>query len=289
VIAKQKSFRDTVKHLCGWSPLNLSRENGKLTRYPLPERVGPKLEPEEYENLRDNFSDSHFLSIENKSFFEQLSHLHRIVPQPRLYMSREPENCDFTDMTVDSSNCYLSFVAVRCRNGLYSFNVKDSSDIISSVSVLDNSSLIYESNRIVNSHKVFYSSGIVTSSDIWLSSNLVNCHHCWNCHGAEHLSYAINNICYEQDEYLERIKKIRQDMKRSAYAISQQGDQCIGSENHQQSSWYIKCNNIDYCLNCYQLSDSSNNILCSSQKGSRDRNNCYLTGNANHVCDIMHS
>ena len=146
-MAKQKSFRDAVKHLCGWSPLSLSRQDGKLTRYPVAERVGKRIEPDEYEDLRDTFLDSNELWDDQASFFEQFSQLYRSVPQPRLCLSREPENCDFSDMTVDSSNCYLSFVAVRCVNGLYSFNVKDSSDVLSSVSVRDNSSIVYESNR----------------------------------------------------------------------------------------------------------------------------------------------
>ena len=143
--------------------------------------------------------------------------------------------------------------------------------------------------EIVNSHKIFYSSWIVTSSNIWFSSNLTNCHHCWDCHDVEHLSYAINNIVFDKNEYEQRVAQLSQKMHYSDYRIIKQGSQCIGSKTCNNSSWCIKCSNLEHCLSCYQLSDSNNNILCSSQKGSRNRYNCYLTGNANDVYDIMHS
>ena len=282
------SFEDSVISLASWSPLVLYKNEWKLCRFPESARVWIIVDPITHDEKRLSLVDEVFVDYTG-DVFEDIITLFKKYPKARLYHHKWPVNCDYTDMTGYSKDCYLSFVPVRCSNVLYSFHTKDSHDVISSTTVLDNSSIVYASSMVVNSHKVFLSKWIMASSNIWLSSNLLNCSWCRWCSDLQNKQYCIGNVQYSEEEFLRTFSELKRDLSTLSWSKDLWAVENFWSTWCKGSTWCISCEDLEESLCSFQITQGKNVLMSSSSKWSRERYNTYLTGNANHVYSIMHS
>ena len=118
-------------------------------------------------------------------------------------MAYECENSKYSDTSLGTKNCYLSFNAqLNVENVLYSCFVKQNcSDVVNSAAVFLYSSVIFESKNIRQSSFIFYCVNIDNSSDLRFCCDMIGCHHCMDCECLVNKSYCINNQQFTKEEY----------------------------------------------------------------------------------------
>lgn len=140
-----------------------------------------------------------------KQFMEQLSELFNKVPRFSI-MNTKSINCQYSNMTVDSKNCYLVFGCVRNENCDYGHIVWDSKDSVDNL-YIHKSELCYECIDCLNCNKLLYSQECESCAD---SIGLYDCRDCLNCIGCvglRHKSYYIFNQPVSKKEYEDFLTK----------------------------------------------------------------------------------
>ena len=61
---------------------------------------------------------------------------------------------------------------------------------------------VYDSSCVISSYNVFFSRLIEWSNNMWYCDDCIGCTECLGCTGLRNVSYHIENIGYEKDEYL---------------------------------------------------------------------------------------
>lgn len=204
---KNTPWREYLKTIVSCRSLTLHRNSGFVSVFPETKKVHVV----SHKDFNEQRNNSLYVDYNiNKSFFENFASLSQIVQLPPTILYGDCENSAFSDQTLGSKNCYLSFVVIRdCENILYSFSVKEhSTNIYNSIMVRDNSDNIFCSRGIIKSFKIFYSSYLIGCSDVRFSANLINCHDCLFCSDLENQSYHIHNIQYPKEEYLIKKKEL---------------------------------------------------------------------------------
>ena len=200
---KKTPFRDFVKEICSWSPLNLYKYNWKICRYPDTWRI-KNINTKEAQNAWSYSLEYDF----NISFFDNFKKLMDIVPLQRIMDFWSNENADFVDQAFWVKNWYLVFVSwFWVENIMYSaYCYENLINIFNSLLITHNCSNIYFCSNIDNSYNIFYSKYINDSSEIWFSTNLIWCHECIFCDKLENQRYCFQNKILEKEEYF-KIKK----------------------------------------------------------------------------------
>jgi hypothetical protein len=143
----------------------------------------------------------------SRPFFLQFFDLFREVPLPNVG-GINMINSDYTNMTIDSKNCYLIFSGNRNENCCYSDGINDcknSIDLLSS----RNSDLLYECIDCSNCFSVSFSVKAITCIDSMFLYNCKNCSNCFGCWNLRNKQYYIFNEKYTKEEYLEKTKSFK--------------------------------------------------------------------------------
>jgi hypothetical protein len=202
---KKTKFRDFVKEICSWTPLNLyRREWGLISRYP-DKRVKNILPPKEYEynimwtqksvdwNFLDLYADL-YLSIDHSSLIQQWTN----------------SNSEYVDVALSCKDWYLSFAVGGDSEWFFysAFCWRNCTNILNSMMTTQFSENIYQSLCITNSTNIYYSRNVLWSSNIWFSINLIGCQECISCHDLQNQSYCINNKQLDKETYLTEKKRL---------------------------------------------------------------------------------
>ena len=132
-------------------------------------------------------------------FIKQIEKLFNNVPRFSL-MNTKSENCEYSNFTYGSNNCYLVFGCVGDENCDYGHIVWNSKDCVDNLYV-HKSELCYECIDCLGSNKLFYSQECESCVD---SIGLYDCRGCTNCVGCVGLrqkSYQIFNQPVSKEEY----------------------------------------------------------------------------------------
>ena len=138
-------------------------------------------------------------------FVTQLSELSNKVPRFSL-MNTKSGNCEYSNMVIESKNCYLIFGCVEDENCDYGHIVWNSTDCTDNL-YLNKSELCYECIDCLGSNKLLYSQECESCVD---SIGLYDCRGCTNCIGCVGLrqqSYNIFNQPVSKEEYKEFLSK----------------------------------------------------------------------------------
>ena len=134
-----------------------------------------------------------------KPFFDQIQKLFNTVPHISI-MNTNSENCEYSNMTKDSKNCYLVFGCVENENCDYGHIVWVSKDCVDNLYIFKSESC-YECTDCLNCNKLLYSEECESCAD---SIGLFDCRGCFNCIGCVGLvnkSYCIFNKQVGKEEY----------------------------------------------------------------------------------------
>jgi DNA-directed RNA polymerase subunit RPC12/RpoP len=214
----------------------------------------------------------------SRPFFDQLNDLYRVVPHYAL-MNGGSDNCEYSNMTWRSKNCYLIFGCIddeNCDYGHILWNSRDCTDCL----YLFKSELCYESIDCINCNKLLYSQDCESCSD---SIGLFDCRSCNNCIGCVNLqqkSYYIFNKPSTKEEYNNflkenplsdpnTIKKILEG--REAIRLKLPHRFYFGSRNNNVSGNYItNSKNVHYAFDIKAGEDSKFGFTVRTFKDSYD-------------------
>jgi hypothetical protein len=224
-----------------------------------------------------------------KSFFEQFEELRNSVPRIALF-GKNNVNCNFTNHTLDSKNCYLCVDIVRCEDVFYSRWMVDSRDCADCYQMTQ-SELCYESLYADNNHNclyVFLSNECTDSAFLYDCTDCKNCLLCWNL---RHKSYCIENVQYSKEEYeqkrkdvdlgshqqckkrLQRYKDIMREKAVHKGVRNEQSENCSGS-------YIYKSKNIQHSFDVVESEDC---IHCYDALDTKDSMDAYELGFANEL------
>lgn len=235
----------------------------------------------------------------SKPFIKQLDELAKKVPRFSI-MNTKSENCEYSNMTLRSKNCYLLFGCVEDENCDYGHIVWNSTDCVDNLYIYK-SELCYDCIDCVNSNKLLFSQECESCVD---SIGLYDCRDCVNCIGCvglRHKSYCIFNEQFTKEEYQNFIEKYplnsessilyilgkREELRKKLPARSVFGSHNnnvsgdhIYNANNVHSSFDIKSGeNSRYCytvkkpIECYDLSFAVENQYCYQILTCGDSNN----------------
>jgi hypothetical protein len=238
----------------------------------------------------------------SKPFVAQIKNLFGKVPHFSL-MNIKSDNCDYSNMTLESKNCFYVFGCVWDENCDYGHIVWSSKDCVDNL-YLNKSELCYECVDCLDSNRLFYSQECEACVD---SIGLYDCRGCVNCIGCVGLrqqSYQIFNKQVTKEEYQEFLKKYPLNEESSiVYIINKMeelrkkiparalfgshndnvfGDHIYNSHNVHHSFDIKKGENSKYCY-------TSGNVI-ETQDVSFNPNISYgyltlaSTGSANLIC-----
>lgn len=121
---KKTPWRDFLKEIASWMPLNFHHYNGLITRYPQVGRVGQVVSKQQFAVERDSILEYN-IPI-GDCFFEQVYSLQKQMMYPALTTYGGEANSDYADITYASNNAYLTINSVwNCENTAYSVCVKE--------------------------------------------------------------------------------------------------------------------------------------------------------------------
>ena len=212
---KKTEFRDFLKEIWSWFPINLYKINWKLSRYPFSDRLWSLIDTKSFSTLWNNDFYNQELDLKN-NFFNQIQKLYKKSYFPFLWNFWTIENSDYSDtIWYWTKNAYLTICAWEdVENILYSlYVISNCSNILNSVWITKNCNNIYFCSWIRESYNIFYSRYIFNSSGIWFSSNLVWCKECIFCDSLDNQSYCINNEKLEKKEYFKEKEEILKNKK----------------------------------------------------------------------------
>ena len=274
-------FRKGKSDLSGENLITVLPEKTRYPIYTLTEWHSDKWDAMDYGQNYD----------ENRPFFEQLQELQEKVPHPHQNGIKNT-NCDWSDDAWNSKNCYLSRSMEECEDLLYSYRniqVKNSIDMY----VCYNSEKCYSSSECHHSYKLFYSKhsrDCVDSYFLYDCRNCQNCFMCWNLRGK---SYCIENVQYEREKYLEKLKSFNLGSYKSIQSLKERFEKIIQKDTVHRQNFNLKVYNSDgnylldckNCHNCNTISESEDCFNCVRglrSKSCIDTNGCWyseLTGN----------
>jgi len=115
---KQTPWREFLKEISSWMPLNLYKNQSLISRFPPIKRcniVSTKQFEQERETLTHYGIDYDF----KKNFFENMTLLNKEVLFPNLINYGGGENCDYADVIHNTKNAYLSFNSVWDNENIF--------------------------------------------------------------------------------------------------------------------------------------------------------------------------
>jgi len=149
----------------------------------------------------------------SKTFFDQMKELSRVVPRLALWQ-RNLINSDYTNMSAESKNVYLSVSIINSENIFYSKGADESREIVDSYNV-KMSENCYENIQCEKNYNCQY---CVLSRNCIDSYFLIDCVNCSNCIMSSNLrnkQFYIRNQQYSKESYFKLLLEINLESRQS--------------------------------------------------------------------------
>jgi len=188
----------------------------------------------------------------NKPFFEQLRELFFEVPRYNL-CNVNPVNSEYSNITVDCKDCYLSNSTLVSENIINSNQVDNSKDCVDCFS-LTKGELAY---WCITSHKVYNSIFLIDCRECVDCSFLYDCRNCQNCFMSSNLrnkSYVFRNRQYDREEYFKKMQDIKRGNWRSLQSYIREFQILVRDSIHKYAQIsYSQNAKGDYLSNCKDI------------------------------------
>lgn len=199
----------------------------------------------------------------SRPLFSQYAELLNKVPRLGYY-NINAINSDYTNLTKDSRNVYLSFSVVRGENVFYSKTIDDSFNIFDCLNV-KNSENCYENiegDRNYNSQHLFLSRNCIDSFYLFDCSNCTNCFMSSNL---RNMQFYIRNQRYSKEEYEKEIKNlnlgsrsIRQELEKEFRNLCSKAVYRFTNSINVVNSTGNNISNTKNCHSCFDVYDAEN-------------------------------
>ncbi|MCX6752167.1 MAG: zinc-ribbon domain containing protein [Candidatus Nomurabacteria bacterium] len=208
-------------------------------------------------------------------FVKQMDELFKKVPHFSL-MNTKSTNCEYSNMTLRSNNCYLIFGCIDDENCDYGHIVWSSTDCTDNLYVYK-CELCYECMDCIGSNRLIYSEECEACVD---SIGLFDCRGCTNCIGCVGLrqqSHKIFNQPVTKEEYQEFLRNYPLNKKESIEYILEKREELrkkiptravYGSHNTNVSGDHIyNAHNVHYS---FDIKGGENSKFCFTAKENNE-------------------
>jgi len=214
----------------------------------------------------------------SRSFFEQFQELRLVVPRPNLISSTSNVDSEYTNVSKNLKNCYLTFWVDGGENLGYidcCEKIRDSYDGIGLNNCSDCSNIL-DGWNLFNCHYCEYSRDCL---DSYFLVDCRNCTNCFMCSNLRNKKYCFFNEQLTKEEYEKRIRAINLGNYKVLQAYKEKFDElrrkAVYRANHKEHTvdsygeWLLNCKN---CYECYFVRDSEN---CAYVLGSARCKDCF--------------
>src|SRR5258708_32792 len=164
----------------------------------------------------------------SRPFFEQYKEFSNTVPRLALWQ-RNVLNSDYSNMTGESKNVYLSVSVVKdSENVFYSKSVDNSRDIVDCLNIINGSESLYET---VEAQGNYNSQNLLlcrNSIDCYYSYDCINCSNCTLCSNLRNKKFCIRNKEYPPEEYFKELKNLNLQSRDSRKKLKEEFENKIG-------------------------------------------------------------
>ena len=212
-----------------------------------------------------------------RPFFEQYKELSNIVPRLALWQ-RNVINSDYSNMTGESKNVYLSVSVVKnCENVFYSKAVDNSRDIVDCLNIINGSEKLYETIEAQGNYNSQYLLLCRNTLDSYYSIDCINCSNCFLCYNLRNKNFCIRNQQYSEEDYLKELKKFnlksrssREKLLIEFEKIKKEAIFRFGNINKAVNSTGNNLLNVKNCKNCYEIYNMEDCKNCFRAFDSKD-------------------
>lgn len=227
---------------------------------------------------------------DKKDFWEQVWQLFSTCPMAH-NTSLWNENCEYTDDSWYSKNCYLCHSIANCEDCKYSYRTFQTKNCYFTVFSFDSEfciDLVYW----YNCYNVKYAIDVKRCKNSAFLFDCQDCEDCLLCWNLRSKRYCIANKQYEKSEYEKEVKKYNLNSKKVYNTLKNQFLDFIKTnawwkslhfDNVENSSWDYLANCKD-CENCFSIQASENNK--NSVRAYNIKNTSYTIWNYN--CENTH-
>ncbi len=203
----------------------------------------------------------------SRSFFEQYKELLNVVPRLALFQ-RNTINSDYTNMTGESKNVYLSVSVINSEDVFYSKNIDKSRVMVDSLNVL-NSENLYQNVEAQSNYNSQYLLLCRTCIDSYYLVDCVNCSNCFMSFNLRNKEFYIRNKQYTREEYFKEIGKFNLKSRDSRDVLIQEFEE-IKKKSIYRFANINKCTNVTgnnllnnkNCKECFEVYDAENSKYC---------------------------
>jgi hypothetical protein len=285
---KQTSFRNFVMEMASWVSLNFYKNYGRISRYPMTDRIGALSESEQFYQQAN-----HITGIDSTgNFWKDYQQLFHITTLP-LLLGGNTENAQYAENVRFVKNVYLGFsVVLDCENVLYSLHVKEHCrNVFNSIMVWDTCEVVYASRSILHSAFIFYSQYIYNCSNLRYCSNMIGCHECLFCEGLENTSYNIENVQYDKETYFAKKSQILREKGTHTLPNLKGQPLQITSKECINTTFAVNSSHIENGRNVYNVQGGKNLYDVGSSEGNQEVYDSIIAGspNGNHFYATLYS
>jgi len=195
----------------------------------------------------------------SKPFFKQFIELFNQVPQCNI-SNVNPVNTEYTNMTIDSKDCYLIFSSTQNDNCYYSEGINNCKNSFDSFSSHHND-LLYQGIDCINCFNVSFSIKSDSCIDSMFLYDCKNCSNCFCCWNLRNKKYCIENIQYNKEDYLKKILDFNissySNLNKIKHVYELKSKDAIRKFADIINSESVSGNGIEFSRNCHEAFDVS--------------------------------
>lgn len=260
------------------------------------------------------------------TFLDKLQLLKKSIPV-QAYTGLELENCEFTDYTYQSKNCYFCFDSYKLENSIYCRSCWGKN--IVDCALTYESELCYECTDCGRCYGSTYLQTCNSCRECHFCAMCMSCSNCFGCVGLTRKQYCIFNKQYGEEEYHKKVDELRKESpekilqmmlelkKKIPHPASQQNNNencpygnhtydsknsywCFNALSLENSGYIFEAARLKNCWDsyalgdekrttelCYEVTDSIYNYHCAYLSNSDNCTNCYYSSDLRNCSDCF--
>lgn len=276
---QRQILRESFRNFCNLNQIQDIHGKNLISAYDQSYKV---LRTEDW--WRDNWEATDFGIIPNFSedLFSQFKNLGMQVPRIAL-LQTNVENCEYTNASLDSKDCYLCFGLIKSEKSYYGHIVWESSFCL-------DCTYTYKCNwcadcvDIASCYEVFYSQDCTNCSQSYFLYNCINCRECFGCSGLKNATHCLFNKQLTKEKYHLELNKLLPLNREKIKRISEVCERLI-KDSYIPASFSLNIENVtgNHNYNSQNLTNSFD------AKDCVDCENLFTVTSAQNCCDISFS
>lgn len=223
------------------------------------------------------------------TFLDKYELLKKSIPV-QAFIGIDLENCELTDYTYSSKNCYYCFDSYKLENGIYCRSCSGKNVVDCYLAI--ESELCYGCIDIKNCYGSRYLLECNNCRNCQFCSLCVSCSDCFGCVGLTHKQYCIFNKQYTKDEYFEKLETLKKEntpeellerMLELKKTIPHPTSQQNNNENCPYGDHIYESRNSYWCFSAFSLENSGYIFEGGFLKNCWD---CYALGDEKRTSEL---